>query len=200
LEEKQLEKQVIASSLTESETAVLGGGCFWCTEAVFVMLRGVKTVLPGYTGGTTTNPTWESVHGGASGHAECVKVEFDPKEITYRDILTVFFGSHDPTSLNKQMYDVGTEYRSVIFYTTLEQKEIAEKFIAELNNSNKEGKKVVTDLEPLGVFYVAENFHKDYYKNNPNAGYCQIIINPKLEKVQKEFAHLLANHPKQTSN
>ena len=178
------------------EIAVLGGGCFWCTEAVFQMLRGVSSVLPGYTGGTTANPTYESVSSGATYHAECVKVEFDLEQITYRDILTVYFGSHDPTTLNRQGNDVGTQYRSVIFYTTPEQKEIAEKFIAELNSSSKDGKKIVTELEPLGTFYVAENYHKDYYTNNKNAPYCEVIINPKLEKVQKQFANLLKDHPK----
>jgi len=176
------------------EVAVLGGGCFWCTEAVFQMLAGVSSVLPGYTGGTTTNPTYESVSGGNTGHAECVKVEFDPTRITYRDILTVYFGSHDPTTLNRQGGDVGTQYRSVIFYSTPEQKEIAEKFIAELNVSNEYGKTIVTALEPLGEFYVAENYHQDYYKNNSSAPYCELIINPKLEKVQQNFANLLKTH------
>ncbi len=177
--------------MIQMETAVLGGGCFWCTEAVFKMLRGVYSVVPGYSGGTISNPTSERVYAGDTGHAECVKVDFDPKEISYRDILTVFFGSHDPTSVNKQMYDVGEEYRSVIFYTTEEQKNVAEKFIAELNASNKYGKEIVTAVEPLKEFYTAENYHQDFYDKNPNAGYCQIIINPKLEKVQKEFAELL---------
>jgi peptide-methionine (S)-S-oxide reductase len=179
------------------EVAVLGGGCFWCTEAVFKMLRGVSSVLPGYTGGTVPNPTYEQVCNGNTGHAECVKVEFNPAQISYKDILTVYFGSHDPTTVNRQGNDVGTQYRSVIFYTTPKQKEVAEEFIAELNASNAEGKKIVTDLEPLGTFYVAENYHKDYYERNKNAPYCEIIINPKLEKVQKEFSALLKDHPKQ---
>lgn len=190
------EEQIKKTEKNNIEIAVLGGGCFWCTEAVFQMLKGVKTVEPGYTGGTTVNPTYEEVSSGNTGHAECIKIEFNPSELRYEDILTVFFASHDPTSLNKQMYDVGTEYRSVIFYTTERQKEVAEKFIAELNASNTEGKKIVTELAPLGTFYVAENYHKNYYENNKNASYCQIIINPKLEKVQKQFADLLANHPK----
>jgi peptide-methionine (S)-S-oxide reductase len=180
----------------KNEVAVLGGGCFWCTEAVFKMLRGVTSVLPGYTGGTVPNPTYEQVCNGNTGHAECVKVEFDPTQITYRDILTVFFGSHDPTTVNRQGNDVGTQYRSVIFYSTPEQKEIAEKFIAELNASNEMGKKIVTDLEPLGVFYVAENYHQDYFARNKSAPYCELIINPKLEKVQQKFANLLKEHPK----
>lgn len=177
-----------------SETAVFGGGCFWCTEAVFKMLKGVSSVLPGYTGGTTTNPTYEDVCGGNTGHVECVKIEFDPSEINYRDLLTVFFGSHDPTTVNRQGNDVGTQYRSVVFYSTQSQKETVERFIKELNESNSEGDKVVTDVEPLGQFYVAENYHKDYYERNPDAGYCQVIINPKLEKVQKNFAALLKNN------
>ncbi len=181
-------------AIATTEVAVLGGGCFWCTEAVFQMLRGVSSVLPGYTGGTTVNPTYESVSSGNTGHAECVKVEFDPKQITYRDILTVYFGSHDPTTLNRQGNDVGTQYRSVIFYSTPEQKEIAEKFIADLNASSPEGKKIVTTLEPLDTFYVAENYHRDYYKNNKSAPYCELIINPKLEKVQQKFADLLKDH------
>ncbi len=132
-----------------TETAVLGGGCFWCTEAVFQMLRGVSSVLPGYSGGTTKNPTYDQVCSGNTGHAECTKVEFDPTQINYRDILTVFFGSHDPTTLNRQGNDVGTQYRSVIFYTTEEQKKVALDFIKELNDSNKEGKTISTEVVPI---------------------------------------------------
>ncbi len=173
------------------ETAVFGGGCFWCTEAVFKMLRGVSSVGPGYAGGTTANPTYEHVSSGNTGHAECIKIEFNPNEIKYRDLLTVFFGSHDPTTVNRQGNDIGTQYRSVIFYTTPEQKEIAEKFIAELNDSAKEGLKIVTEVMPLDTFWPAENYHADYYANHKEAPYCQLVINPKLEKVQKEFANLL---------
>ncbi len=160
------------------------------------MLRGVSSVLPGYTGGTVPNPTYEQVCNGNTGHAECVKVEFDPTQITYRDILTVFFGSHDPTTVNRQGNDVGTQYRSVIFYSTLSQKETTEKFIAELNASNEMGTRIATELEPLGAFYVAENYHQDYFARNKSAPYCELIINPKLEKVQEKFAHLLKEHPK----
>lgn len=178
----------------EKEIAVFGGGCFWCTEAVFKMLKGVISVDPGYAGGTTKNPTYDEVSSGKTGHAECIRIEFNPREVSYRDLLTVFFGSHDPTSLNKQMYDVGTDYRSAIFYTTSEQKETAENFIKDLNDSNTTGKTIVTEVVPLDVFYMAENYHKDYYENHKEAPYCQIIINPKLEKVQKEFANLLKNN------
>jgi peptide-methionine (S)-S-oxide reductase len=181
----------------KEEIAVFGGGCFWCTEAVFKMLRGVSSVLPGYAGGTTKSPTYEEVSSGATGHAECTQVVFDPSEISYRDLLTVFFGSHDPTSLNKQGNDVGTQYRSVIFYTTGEQKKAAEDFIAEVNASSREGKKVVTEVVPLDVFYVAENYHKDYYERHKEAPYCELVINPKLEKVAKQFGDLLNDPSKQ---
>ena len=180
----------------KSEIAVFGGGCFWCTEAVFKMLRGVSSVLPGYAGGTTKNPTYEEVSGGNTGHAECIQIEFNSDSIKYRDLLKVFFGSHDPTTVNKQGNDVGTQYRSVIFYTTLEQKEIAEAFIVELNASNEMGANIVTEVSPLDMFYVAENYHKDYFERNKNAPYCQLVINPKLEKVQKNFADLLKTNTK----
>jgi peptide-methionine (S)-S-oxide reductase len=181
----------------KNEIAVFGGGCFWCTEAVFKMLRGVSSVLPGYSGGKMKYPTYAEVSMGDTGHAECTKVEFDPSLIGYRDLLTVFFGSHDPTSLNRQGADVGTQYRSVIFYTTEDQKKIAEDFIKEINDSNKLGKKVVTEVLPLVAFYEAEKYHKDYYERNKDEAYCEIVINPKLEKVVKEFGNLLNNASKQ---
>ncbi len=181
----------------KNEVAVFGGGCFWCTEAVFKMLKGVNLVLPGYSGGTTPNPTYEEVSQGNTGHAECTKVEFDPEEINYKDLLTVFFGSHDPTTLNKQGADIGTQYRSVIFYTTEEQKEIAQKFMQDLNDSNELGNSIVTEVEFLKEFYVAENYHRYYYANNKDAAYCQLVINPKLEKVIKQFENLLSDKSKQ---
>jgi len=171
--------------------AVFGGGCFWCTEAVFKMLKGVSLVEPGYAGGTTENPTYEEVSGGNTGHAEVIYIEYNPEEVSYRDLLTVFFASHDPTTVNRQGNDVGTQYRSVIFYTSDEQKKEAEEFIKEINESSASGDMVVTELEPLGKFYKAENYHKDYFENNPEQAYCQVIINPKLDKVKKEFASLL---------
>ena len=176
---------------SKKEIIVFGGGCFWCTEAVFKMIRGVSSVLPGYSGGKVENPTYEQVCGGNTGHAECAKIEYDPSLVKFRDLLTVFFGSHDPTSLNRQGNDVGTQYRSVIFYTTPEQKTETEKFIAEINASNKKGKPIVTELVPLTKFYEAENYHHDYFAAHPGNPYCEIIINPKLEKVKKEFAGLL---------
>ena len=160
-----------------------GGGCFWCTEAVFKMLRGVSKVLPGYMGGTVANPTYEQVCGGKTGHAEVVLVEYDPNIIKLEDLLTVFFASHDPTTKDRQGNDVGTQYRSVIFYE--DQKEVIEKFVSEL------GIPAVTELEPITVFYEAENYHKDYYANNKGNPYCQVIINPKLEKVQEKYGDLL---------
>ncbi|MES2224260.1 MAG: peptide-methionine (S)-S-oxide reductase MsrA [Patescibacteria group bacterium] len=173
------------------ETIVLGGGCFWCTEAVFKMLKGVISVLPGYAGGTTPNPTYESVCSGNTGHAEVVEIQYDEEIIKLDDILTVFFGSHDPTTVNRQGNDVGTQYRSVIFYTTNEQKSICQKFIDDINSSNEMGKPVATELEPLQKFFVAEDYHKDYFANNPGQPYCEVVINPKLEKVVAKYAELL---------
>ncbi len=178
----------------DKETAVFGGGCFWCTEAVFTMLKGVDSVLPGYAGGRTENPTYPTVSEGNTGHAEVIKIEFDASVISYEDLLTVFFASHDPTTLNRQVNDVGEQYRSVILYTTEVQKVKAEKFIAEINASNAEGKPIVTDVVPLEKFYEAEEYHKDYYKNNPSKPYCEIVINPKLQKVQEKFANLLKSN------
>ena len=177
----------------KSEVIVFGGGCFWCTEAVFKMIRGVLSVLPGYSGGRTDNPTYEKVMGGNTGYAECAKIEYDPTLVKFRDLLTVFFGSHDPTTLNRQGADVGTQYRSVIFYTTPEQKTETEKFIAEINISNKNGKPIVTEVLPLAKFYEAEDYHHDYFANHPENPYCEIVINPKLEHVKKDFASLLAS-------
>ena len=178
-----------------SETVVFGGGCFWCTEAVFKMMKGVSSVVPGYAGSPSTGsgqaPTYEQICSGTTGHVEVVKVEYDPGLVNYSDLLTVFMGSHDPTTLNQQGADIGTQYRSVIFYTTDEQKEIAEKFILEANTSNEHGAPIVTTVELLPMFYEAEDYHKDYYSNHQTAGYCIAVINPKLEKVQAKYADLL---------
>lgn len=174
-----------------SQIAVFGGGCFWCTEAVFKMLRGVSSVTPGYTGGTKENPNYGDVCDGTTGHAEVVHILFDPQQITYRDLLTVFFATHDGSSLNRQGNDVGTQYRSAIFYADETQKAEGENFIKELNSSHPDGKPIVTTLEPLGKFYTAENYHHDYYTRNSEQTYCQMIINPKLKKVQEKFSELL---------
>ncbi len=180
----------------ETTIAVFGGGCFWCTEAVFGELRGVTAVMPGYTGGTIPNPTYEAVSTGTTGHAEATRVEFDPAVISYRDLLTVFFATHDPTTLNHQGNDVGTQYRSAIFYASPEQKTEAERFIAELTTANPGGRAIVTEVVPLGAFYPAEDYHRQYFAHHPDAGYCRIIIEPKVEKLQKQFSRLLKTHEK----
>ena len=172
------------------ETAVFGGGCFWCTEAVFEQLRGVISVMPGYAGGEMPNPTYEQVSSGMSGYAEVTQIVFDPGKISYDDLLTVFFATHDPTSLNRQGSDVGTQYRSVIFYTTPEQKQHAEIFIKNLDTDSG-GKPIVTDITPLVKFYEAEEYHQKYYQNNSSQPYCQIVISPKLAKLQEKFYQLL---------
>ena len=173
------------------ETIVFGGGCFWCTEAIFKMLKGVISVDPGYAGGSTQNPTYSEVSSGNTGHAEVIKIDYAPDIISLKELLTVFFATHDPTTRNRQGNDIGEQYRSIILYTTQEQKELSEKFIHKINNSSKKGSPVVTEIRQLDTFYFAENYHKDYYENNKNQAYCQVIINPKLNKVQKEFADLL---------
>jgi peptide-methionine (S)-S-oxide reductase len=178
------------------EIAVFGGGCFWCTEAVFANLRGVTSVMPGYTGGHTQNPTYEQVSTGETGHAESIKIEFDPSQVSFHDLLTVFFATHDPTTLNRQGNDVGTQYRSAVFYTSPQQKQEAESFIAKITASDPGGRPVVTEIKPLDVFYDAESYHRNYFKNNPNQPYCQLIIEPKVEKLQKEFADLLEKKSK----
>lgn len=172
----------------EKETIVFGGGCFWCIEAVFKMIRGVESVQSGYAGGTDANPTYERVSAEMTGHAEVVQVTYDPAVVSIRDLLTVYFASHDPTTMNRQGADVGTQYRSAIYYTTDEQKQAAEAYIQELQAEHLQ---VVTEVAPLTNFYPAEEYHQNYYQNNKQAGYCQIVIEPKLEKVQKSFAKLL---------
>jgi peptide-methionine (S)-S-oxide reductase len=178
--------------MEQTETAVFGGGCFWCTEAVFKMLDGVKSVTSGYAGGNTENPTYKEVSSGTTGHAEVIKIEFDPTQVSYADLLTVFFATHDATQLNRQGNDVGTQYRSIVLYTTEDQKRAAKTFIQELNASSAEGDPIVTEIQPLTVFYPAEEYHQDYYAQNKQQSYCQIIIAPKLQKVQEKFAALLA--------
>ncbi len=173
------------------KTAVFANGCFWCTEAVFKMLRGVLSVVPGYTGGDTPNPTYDNVCSGATGHAEAIKIEYDSTIISYEDLLTVFFYTHDPTTLNRQGNDVGTQYRSAIFYTTSEEKEKAEAVIKELNDKHAYDKPIVTEVTLLDHFYEAENYHHDYYENHKDQTYCNLVITPKLEKMQKRFAELL---------
>lgn len=173
------------------KTAVFGGGCFWCTEAVFQMLKGVSKVEPGYAGGEMEDPSYERVSEGNTGHAEVIRVTYDPAIISYEDLLTVFFGSHDPTTPNRQGNDVGEQYRSVIFYGDEEEKKTAEKIIRDVDASLTDGTRVVTQLIPLEKFYSAESYHKDYFKQNKSAPYCQLIIEPKIEMVRKRFAELV---------
>ena len=171
----------------KTEKATFGMGCFWCTEALFQKLKGVVSVKSGYEGGTLANPTYEEVCSGATGHAEVSQITYDPTKISYTDLLEVFWKSHDPTTLNRQGADEGTQYRSVVFYNTPEQKTTAESYLTRLNKVNALGKKIVTVIEPAKPFYVAENYHQDYYNKNGSAPYCRLVILPKLEKLEKVF-------------
>lgn len=173
------------------QVAVFGGGCFWCTEAIFDELQGVVSVMPGYAGGNSKNPTYEQVCTGRTGYAEVIRIEFDPSQIAFSDLLTVFFATHDPTTLNRQGGDVGPQYRSVVFYADEEQKRQTESFINELNDSNSYDRPIVTTLEPLTEFYVAEDYHQKFYARNPYQPYCQFTIPPKLAKLHKRFTSLL---------
>ena len=169
------------------EVATLASGCFWCTEAVFSIVKGVEKVESGYSGGSVPNPTYEQVSTGTTGHAEAVQLTFDPSVISFEEILEIFFATHDPTTLNRQGSDVGTQYRSVIFYHNEEQRATAEKVIAELNEEGIWDAPIVTQVEPFKAFYVAETYHKDYYKLHPRQSYCQQVITPKLAKLQQRF-------------
>lgn len=169
------------------ETAIFAGGCFWCTEAVFLELEGVIGIKPGYIGGKQANPTYEEVCSGYSGHAEAVKIIFDPSKITFGDLLQVFFATHDPTTLNRQGADAGTQYRSEIFYTNNEQKKVAQDYISQLDKENTFGKKIVTKISLASTFYVAEDYHQNYYNQNKDKSYCSYVITPKVDKVRKEF-------------
>lgn len=183
-------------SETKYDSAVFAGGCFWCTEAVFDELRGVRSVVSGYAGGTTKNPTYEQVCSGTTGHAEAIKIEFDPGQISFRDLMTVFFATHDPTTLNRQGNDAGTQYRSAILYANEEQKQQADAFIKELDAAKGFKNPIVTTLEPLGEFYPAEDYHQKFFANNPYQSYCQYTIPPKLNKLHKQFSQLLKSHGK----
>ncbi|MCB8999029.1 MAG: peptide-methionine (S)-S-oxide reductase MsrA [Bacteroidales bacterium] len=173
------------------EIATLGSGCFWCSEAVFENLKGVISVESGYSGGFVKNPSYREVCNGTTGHAEVVQIKFDPAQISYKQILEVFFSIHDPTSMNKQGADEGTQYRSVIFYHNPEQKKIAEELIAELSAKGKYQKPIVTQIDPFTAFYKAEDYHQDYFSRNPNASYCSYVIQPKLEKFKKNYSDKL---------
>ena len=173
------------------EKVAFGGGCFWCTEAVFLILKGVTSVTPGYAGGNTENPTYEQVSSGKTGHAEVILVEYDPEIISFEKLVEVFLDSHNPTELNRQGNDVGTQYRSILLYTTEEQKNIAESYIKKLVDSEKYQKPIVTEIVPLDKFYPAEEYHKDYYAKHPNAGYPMAIIKHKVEKIKEKYRNLL---------
>lgn len=171
--------------------ATFGAGCFWCTEAVFQRLKGVEKVVPGYSGGRRENPTYDQVCSGATGHAEVIQVTYDPNEISFRELLEVFWKTHDPTTLNRQGADIGTQYRSVIFYHDDEQKELAEKYKKELNEAEIFDKPIVTEISPFKKFYEAEKAHHDYYNNNPAQPYCSFVITPKVKKLEELFAEKL---------
>jgi len=171
----------------KKEIAIFAGGCFWCTEAVFKHTKGVEQVIPGYTGGTVPHPTYEQVTTGTTGHAEAVKIIFNPNEVSYEELLEIFFATHDPTTLNRQGNDVGTQYRSVIFYTNEHQKDLAKAYIKFLNNEDVFDNYIVTEVVPSTDFYEAEDYHKNYFENNPDNPYCRYVILPKINKFKKFF-------------
>ena len=174
--------------------ATFGTGCFWCTEAIFQEVEGVVKVTSGYSGGHVDNPTYKQVCEGTTGHAECLNIEYDSSKVSFDELLEIFWQVHNPTTLNRQGNDVGTQYRSVIFYHNEEQKAKAEKYIIELNKSGAWDDPVVTTLEPFKIFYPAEDYHQNYYNNNTGQGYCQFVIRPKLEKFEKVFKSKLKKH------
>lgn len=169
------------------ERATLAGGCFWCTEAIFKRLMGVVSVVPGYSGGSKPNPTYEEVCTGNTGHAEAIQIKFDPKVISFEQLLEVFLKLHDPTTLNRQGNDMGSQYRSAIFFHNAGQKEIAQKMIKRLEKSGAFNSQIVTQIEPFRSFFEAENYHRNYYDKNRMAGYCQVVIDPKIHKLYKDF-------------
>ena len=188
------QKGTVESSVTAApgkEVATLAGGCFWCTEAIFKELRGVEKVESGYTGGKVANPTYKQVTTGSTGHAEAIQITFDPKQISYKELLEVFFVTHDPTTLNQQGADIGTQYRSAIFYHTPEQKKTAEEVIKQFTTDQVYQSPLVTQLEAFKKFYVAEEYHQNYYARNPEQGYCRIVIEPKVLKFRKQFFNKL---------
>lgn len=174
-----------------SQVATVAGGCFWCIEAAFLEVDGVENVVPGYTGGTIINPTYEEVCTNTTGHAEAVQVTFDPAKISYREILEIFFSVHDPTTLNRQGVDIGTQYRSAIFYHNEQQKAVAEELIGQLNKALLWKKPIVTQIAPLDKFYPAEDYHREYFSRHPEQVYCQMVISPKVNKFRKQWAKRL---------
>ncbi|SEP63821.1 peptide-methionine (S)-S-oxide reductase MsrA [Flavobacterium urocaniciphilum] len=188
-ENKDLNKKVVMNDSVQ--IATFAGGCFWCTEAVFLEVKGVEKVVSGYTGGFIKNPAYREVCNGTTGHAEGIQITFNPKEVAYEDLLEIFFATHDPTTLNKQGNDIGTQYRSAIFYHSPEQKEKAEKYIKLIEQEKLYSSPIVTQVEEAGVFYSAEDYHQNYYNQNKEQGYCQYIIAPKLDKLRKYYKSML---------
>jgi len=184
-EKQKKERKMISEN--KLETATFGSGCFWCTEAIFDRVEGVKSVTSGYAGGSVANPTYKQVCTGSTGHAEVIQLTYNPNEISYDELLEIFWKTHDPTTLNRQGADVGTQYRSVIFYHNEEQKKKAEKYKEELDKAGIWKDPIVTQIVPFTNFYEAEDYHQEYYENNPNQSYCSLVITPKVEKFEKVF-------------
>ena len=183
--------QIFMNPKENIEVATIGGGCFWCVEAIFERVEGVLSVESGYSGGTTENPTYKEVTTGTTGHAEVVQISYDPSVVEFARLLEIFFRTHDPTTLNRQGADVGSQYRSVIFYHTEDQHQVAERIVKELDGAGIWPDPVVTSIEPFTGFYSAEDYHQEYFMNNPNQGYCRVVIQPKVEKFEKTFRSLL---------
>jgi peptide-methionine (S)-S-oxide reductase len=181
---KEIKNMEIQNGL---EVATFAGGCFWCTEAVFLELNGVKKVVSGYIGGNTVNPTYKDICNGDTGHAEAIEITFDPSQISFGELLEIFFATHDPTTLNRQGNDVGTQYRSEIFYHNPTQKQVSEDYIALMTSENTFGKPIVTKISAASKFYEAEDYHQNYYNQNKTQGYCSYVITPKIEKLKKMY-------------
>lgn len=194
---QQSQKSDNAMNSSNLQEATFGAGCFWCVEAIYEEVKGVESAVAGYAGGQMPNPTYRQVSSGQTGHAEVARITFDPSVISYEELLEVFWHTHNPTTKNRQGADVGPQYRSVIFYHNEEQKEIAEKSLDKTDDSDLWEDPIVTEVEPLSNYSVAENYHQNYYENNPNAGYCTTVIAPKLKKFRKDFSHLLKDKVKE---
>lgn len=188
---KPMNNEEVSMEDSELATATFGAGCFWCVEAIFEEVKGVKKVVAGYAGGHVEDPTYKQVTTGRTGHAEVTRITYDPSVVSYELLLEVFWHTHNPTTLNRQGNDVGPQYRSVIFYHNDEQKSIAEESMKKTDASDLWQDPIVTEIQPISNYSQAENYHQDYYANNPNAGYCQVVIAPKLKKFRKEFSHML---------
>lgn len=193
-EAKQEIKKIMNDQTPNYQTATFGSGCFWCTEAIFERVNGVIKVISGYSGGNTEHPAYKEVCEGNTGHAECTQITFDPSVVSYDELLEIFWKTHDPTTLNRQGNDVGTQYRSVIFYSNDDQKQKAEYYKNKLTEEKIWNKPIVTEITRLSVFYPAENYHQEYYENNPSQGYCAYVITPKIEKFEKIFKDKLKKH------